>query len=237
MVSFKALLQCFLAFGLLLSLPAQASESVCNGQFGVQKQQKRTRLQDTMMGVQPTHQAKMADGFLAGNNGNDSGILFESNELVQWGKGDLLAVHPQELAEQKAKGEKNPMQFFVQYEQAPYNGPNDKGTRGGIYKVTAPEKDGITCSKRAEDYSLHFFPGIIDGRQKYQALQQGGVYCVRTRDGDKYALIKVVSLCDDGVVIDYNYGKDSNVFAVDDKIAKSSSKSAPVDSKKQSGAN
>lgn len=235
MFSFKSLLQCTLAFGLLLSTQVQAKESVCNSKFGIQKQKNRTRLQDTMMGVQPTHQAKVADGFKAGNNGNDSGLLFESNELVQWGLGDILVVHPQELADQKAKGEINPMQLFIQHEKAPYNGPNDKNTKGGVYKVAGTSNDGVTCSKNPEDYSMHFFPGIISG-SKYQPLQQGGVYCVRTRSGDKFALMKVVSICDDGIVVDYKYGKDSNVFAADESVSKSSSKGAPVETKKIEGA-
>src|SRR5207253_3889520 len=103
-------------------------EAAChNAHFTVQKQAQRTRLQDTMLGVQPTHQAKVADGFLAGNNGDNSGLLFESNKLVPWGKGDLLVLHPQESAEQKTKGEFNPMQLFIQFDAAPFNGENDKG--------------------------------------------------------------------------------------------------------------
>lgn len=194
---------------LFASVNAGAADAICNNAHSaIRKLTDKDYLHDTMMGVKPTYEAQVADGFLYGN---EAGLLFKKNKIVSWGAGDLLVIHPQESEEQKKNSQKNPLKFFVQYDKAPYNGQNDKGTQGGIYKVN-PQADksdssGVTCSKEASDYAYHFFPS------GGEAPAVGDVYCVRTRSGKGYALIKVTNICESGLVFAYKYNGASNEFA------------------------
>lgn len=216
MTTYKIAAQCVSVLFVFSSFQAQADDAICNNANAViHKLKDKALVYDSMMGVSPTYQATLADGFLYGD---DSGLLFNENKIVSWGKGDALVIHPQESPEQKAKGEKNPLKFFIQHDEVPYNGPNDKGTKGGIYKVEAKDlksnKKDISCSKEDSAYAKHFFPA---GDKSGPAL--GDVYCVRTRSGNGYALIKVANICTNGLVFNYKYNGASNVFNNERQLA------------------
>lgn len=109
---------------------------------------------EPMLGVKPTHRARLVDGF---TDARSSGIIFEKNQIVEWGQGDLLVARPG-----SDKGEeKKPVLLFIQRDEKPYNGPNDKGTMGGITRATPSkfaDKPGVICSGNDNDYEYHWFP-------------------------------------------------------------------------------
>lgn len=215
---FKVALQHCSVLTVLISFQAMAEEAICrNANSAIQQLSDKDRsAANLMMGVRPTFQAKVAEGFLYGN---ESGMSFTANKIVPWGDGDLLVIHPKESDAQIARGEANPTKFFIQYDEAPYNGPKDKGTSGGIYKVNSKDatggKNGVECSRNALTYAHHFFPKEDPSTRKEVAPEVGDVYCVRTRSGDNYALIKVTSVCNNGVIFDYKFNGESNFFSAE----------------------
>lgn len=201
---------------LFSTLQAHADDAICNNvNFEIHKLSDPDRIHaNSVKGVNLTYEAALADGFLYGDK---SGISFKENKMTAWGRGDLLVIHPSESKEQVQRGEKNPTKFFIQYDEAPYNGPNDKGTKGGIYKVQNLEdgsETGVVCSKEASSYEHHFFPS------SESSPEVGAVYCVRTRDGKGYALMRVSNVCSNGVIFSYKYNGTSNAFKGDEVPAK-----------------
>ncbi|MGZ3806068.1 MAG: hypothetical protein ACXVB4_17770 [Pseudobdellovibrionaceae bacterium] len=214
MMPYKKAAQYFSVLCLIGSFNARADDAICNNANSeIRKLSDNDSLQDTMMGVSPTYQATVADGFLYYGK---SGLSFKKNKIVPWGAGDLLVMHPKESDEQIKKGEKNPTKFFIQYDEDPYNGVNDKGTKGGIYKLDPKDQKAdsptISCPTDGNKYVHHFFPKKGDA-----APVAGDIYCVRTRTGKEYSLIKVINVCGNGVVFDYKYNRKSNSFVVQQK--------------------
>ena len=203
-------------FCLVAPWSARAEDAICsNAKSMIQKLSDKDRSSaNSMMGVKPAYQAKVADGFLYGG---ESGILFEENQIKPWGHGDLLVMRSPSTPEQNQKGEKNPLKIFVQFAEAPYNNTNDKGTKGGIHKIEAAADSGVICPTRdalpndkKPGYVHHFFP-----KGEKESPQVGDIYCVRTRNGENYALMKVTNVCEDGLVFDYKSNGKSNVFMAD----------------------
>ncbi|HEY8272447.1 MAG TPA: hypothetical protein VIG33_16260 [Pseudobdellovibrionaceae bacterium] len=224
MTLLKKAAQYFSALCLLASFNARAADAICDStNFETQKLTNKDRSHQTMMGVRPTYSAKLGEGF---SHSDKSGLLLKENKIVPWGAGDILSVRPQNSDEQTKKGIVKPVKFFVQYDRPPYNNVNDKRTKGGIYKVDSKVQNtdgtGVSCSTEPNDYAYHYFP---DADEK--SLVVGSVYCVRTRSGNEYTLIRVTHICDNGVVFDYKYNGDSNVFEGVKKVPRA----APHESK------
>jgi hypothetical protein len=216
MTTYKKAAQYLSILCMFATVQAHADDAICNNATAVvHKLNDKALVYNTMAGVSPTYQATIAEGFLYGDQ---SGMVFKDNKSVPWGAGDLLVIHAQESDEQVAKGQKNPIKFFIQFDEAPYNGPNDKGTKGGIYKVQANDmnsnKPGVTCSKEGAAYAKHFFP-----KADAAGPIAGDMYCVRTRSGENYALIKVVNVCSSGVVFNYKFNGKSNEFNNEQELA------------------
>lgn len=192
---------------------------------GIQKFANAGAGQSEMNGVTPTHEAMVANGFVYADQ---AGLLFNGNgaderspelavpRIVAWGKGDILVARVPESDEQKARGEKSPLKFFIQFNQAPYNGPNDLGTAGGIYKVRTQDivndglNYGVQCS--ADRYQYHYFPKADPATGQNPAPAIGDVYCLKTRSGTGYALLQVTDVCNQAVVLNFKYNGSSSFF-------------------------
>jgi hypothetical protein len=101
------------------------------------------------------------------------------------GKADLTVSNtnpPQNLA-----------QFFVQRDEGGtwQDAPQDKGASGGIKKMEQMNIDDVKeCP--ASGYESHWF-----------RADDGGVYCVLTRDGLHYAKVRITSLQKDRIALDW----------------------------------
>jgi hypothetical protein len=217
MTTFKKTFQYFSVLCLLVSVQAHAEKpGICSNAISeIKKLTDPDRVAaNSMMGVRPTYMAHLADGF---KHGEQSGLIFKDADtkepkVVAHGKGDILVMRPPN----------GPMKFFIQYDEAPYNGENDKGTKGGIYKVDLPAdqaqaKPAIICPKNPKLYAHHYFPAFIpkvEGEQDKDP-QVGDTYCVRSRDGKEYSLIRLTDVCENGLVFDFKHNGQSSFFKKD----------------------
>lgn len=121
----------------------------------------------------PSGQATILDGF---TNYEESGFQFSSNSVVAWDSNaaDLLAAKAQSSS---------PMSFFLPYDAPPYDNPDiDEDARSGIIGMPQPELEQVSeCPESGYEYH-------------WVEASSSGVYCVRTRDGQHYAKIKLTSI-------------------------------------------
>ncbi len=136
--------------------------------------------------------AILRDGFQAHGA---SGFQFSSATVVAWDSrlADILAARKEGSAKTG---------FFLPYDSTPYRNPDlDRNAAAGIRKVSAAGlEDAGECPTGG--YAHHWFQPEV-----------AAVYCVRTRSGSTYALIRVDAIDDDRIVIDYLYQPNgSNKF-------------------------
>jgi hypothetical protein len=122
------------------------------------------------------------DGF---TNYDRSGFVFRSGEIVSWGAGvaDIGA-----LREQNGQV----MNFFLPYEGEIYKHPTlDRGATGGIVEVNAKSLDDhVDCP--SSGYKYHWF-----------VPAKGHFYCVRTRSGQEFAVIRVEAMDVDRIGVEF----------------------------------
>jgi hypothetical protein len=82
----------------------------------------------------------------------------------------------------------------------------------GYYQVEADDvaNGAVTCPADLMIYGAQAFP--VDARGQAVAPTVGEVYCILTRDAQRYALIRIDAVCDQGVVIRFRYGGKNPVF-------------------------
>jgi hypothetical protein len=211
----------FVGLGLFLSSQTHADSPLCAAGSAAWRTLTQIERNEKVIGqVQPTHQVKLLNGF---DHFSTANFRFDDRAnpmalnaveavpvITPWATGDIGVVRLKESEEQVKKGERNPIQLFVQKDIAPYQGENDKGTDGGIYKVSDYNGQGVQCPTEPFAYEYHQYP---KQESKANELQLNGVYCVRTRDGKRFALMKIEALCDQAVVFAYIYGGASSYFA------------------------
>jgi hypothetical protein len=208
MFAFKKTLRFVSVLCLFASVQAHAEDPMCRGALSA-IQQLGAQDNESMMKVTAEWQVKLADGFI--DNGH-SGILFRENTIVGNGTGDMHIMRPLPNDEQKALGQVNPIRLFIPFDSVDY--PGEKGTVGGAYKVALSDTDqvktpGVICSNKALSYGHHWFPGFEDDTK---GPQVGDVYCVRTRNGQNYALVKLTNICEKGLVFDYKFNGPNPYF-------------------------
>lgn len=117
----------------------------------------------------PSGQATIFDGYVYYG---ESGFSFGTNTVVAWNSSlaDLLVAKP----------DPSSMRFFLPYDTLPYSDGDD--ARAGIIEMPQTALDQVAeCPEFG--YQYH-----------WAGASSGGVYCVRTRDGAHYAIIKVTSI-------------------------------------------
>ncbi|TBW06788.1 hypothetical protein E0E50_18595 [Azotobacter chroococcum subsp. isscasi] len=131
----------------------------------------------------PTGRVVLFDGWA---RPSESGFSFGSQTIVSWwsGQADVLVANTTP-PESSAK-------LFVQYQVPPYEmSPQDQGARGGAVQMSQARLDDVVeCP--AEGYGGHW----LDTRQN-------AIYCLRTRDGQHYAKIKVSEVFADRIAFDW----------------------------------
>jgi hypothetical protein len=137
-------------------------------------------------------QATIFDGF---TNYGASGYKFSSNSVVAWDSNaaDLLAGTHEGSSTTS---------FFLPYDAAPFNNPDlDKDARSGIVRMPQTELEQVSeCPESG--YRYHWVEA-----------NSGGVYCVRTRNGQHYAKIKLTSIGNSSLSFAWVYQPDgSRVF-------------------------
>ncbi|MFN2302715.1 MAG: hypothetical protein ACK2TV_03195, partial [Anaerolineales bacterium] len=137
----------------------------------------------------PTGQATINDAF---SDYDRSGFQFSSNSVVAWNSNaaDLLAAKAQSSSL---------VSFFLQYDAPPYNDPEiDKDARSGIIEMPLTELEQVSeCPETG--YEHHWVEASADG-----------VYCVRTRDGEHYAAIKLTLLDESSLSFTWLYQPDGS---------------------------
>lgn len=169
-------------------------------------------------GVEPSNQTYFFDGW---KDAGRAGILFDTRRSSvsadpagakpvtgPWSGSDVQVMSP-------SPDVRRPLHLFVQSHQAgAYQNAADEGTDGGFFQVTEKEKiagGGVACPSDHDAYDVNFFP-TPDGRGADLGVSTGSVYCIRTRDGLRFALIRVDAVCDRGVVLSYRYNGSSAKF-------------------------
>jgi hypothetical protein len=141
--------------------------------------------------ISPWPQTSKGDiGRLAGDaivpDGNmdyeKSGYSFFNRENVPWNapNADILVATIDQT-------NRTGIQFFLPFDVPPYNAQQDSHASSGIRQATRPFDDLKTCPSSAE-YEHHWFLPQLDG-----------VYCVRTRNGDRFVKIKVETISKDKI--------------------------------------
>jgi hypothetical protein len=137
----------------------------------------------------PSGQATIFDSF---TNYWQSGFRFSTNSVVAWDSNaaDILAAKPQSFSS---------MSFFLQYDAPPFNNPDlDKDARSGIIAMQQTEMNQVSeCP--ASGYTYH-----------WAAANLGRVYCVRTRSGEHYAVIKLTSIDNNSLSFTWEYQPDGS---------------------------
>ena len=132
------------------------------------------------------------DGFVAYEK---SGFRFSSASVVSWDseQADILAAKPPGA---KVTG------LFLPYDLGAYKHPRlDRNATSGIVKINGATLESVR-SCPSGGYSHHWFQP-----------QPNTMYCIRTRSGKAYALIRIDALDEDRVSFDYLYQPDgSNNF-------------------------
>lgn len=128
--------------------------------------------------------ALLMDGYRAFN---ESGYEFATRNKVAWdaGSADILAAK---------KPSEQTTGFFLPYDAEGYKNPDwDRDARAGIRPVTGSNLDDVhECPTGA--YEHHWFQP-----------RKGALYCLRSRDGKHYAVIRVDVLDEDRIGFDYIY--------------------------------
>ena len=127
------------------------------------------------------------DGFTKYNR---SGFSFSLGRLVSWNSGDadiLVENHDQS----------GPAHFFMQYEAAPFDGSKqDENAKSGILQMKAASLGEVKeCPLGGYEY-----PRV--------EVTQGGIYCVRTRDGVHFSKIAITDVFPDRIAFDWVYQPD-----------------------------
>lgn len=134
-------------------------------------------------------QATIFDSF---TNYGQSGFRFSTNSVVAWDSNaaDILAAKPPSFSS---------MSFFLQYDAPPFNNPDlDKDARSGIIAMQQTEMNQVSeCP--ASGYTYH-----------WAAANLGSVYCVRTRSGEYYAVIKLTSTDNNSLSFTWEYQPDGS---------------------------
>jgi len=114
-----------------------------------------------------------------------SGFSFATGQVVGWNaqRADILVSRPSNATR---------AEFFLPYDAGPYKDPAlDRAARAGIATTDAVSLDAIARCP-TDGYQKHWFKPEV-----------GKVYCVRWRDGDRHALIRVDTIDDDRIGFDY----------------------------------
>lgn len=137
----------------------------------------------------PSGQTTIFDGF---TNYGESGFRFNSNSIVAWDSNaaDILAAKVESSS---------PMSFFLQYDAPPYNNPDiDKDARSGIIGMSQTELEQVSeCPESG--YQYHWV-----------TASSGEVYCVRTRGGEHYAIIKLTDIGNSTLSFTWIYQPDGS---------------------------
>ena len=114
-----------------------------------------------------------------------SGFSFTRNSLVPWNSpdGDIRAMRDKQKDKLAI--------FFLPYDAPPYAQPADAGARSGIYSLGSVPLDTPSLCPTS-GYSYHWI-----------APKQGETYCVRTRSGQNFAKIQVLSVFEDRISFDW----------------------------------
>lgn len=116
-----------------------------------------------------------------------SGYRFATKEVVTWdaSSADILAA--------KQPG-RDTTEFFLPYDAGAYEHPRwDRNARAGIREIYASSLDDVKECPTG-DYKHHWFQPV-----------EGALYCLRSRDGNHYAVIRVDVVDDDRIGFDYLY--------------------------------
>lgn len=119
------------------------------------------------------------DGF---SKYSESGFSFSSKKVVPWnsGQADILVSNN--------KDHNSTTKLFVPYDSTPFI---SNRARGGIVKMTQVHlDDDAECP--SEGYSHHWFDA-----------HQNAIYCLRTRDGQHFAKIKITEVDADRIAFDW----------------------------------
>ncbi len=154
-----------------------------------------------LAGISYPHLTKLNDGM---KNFSTSGLSVLNGQVVDWSKGDILVAYH--------GGDNLIEMFFPNSEPDPKSGKCDypdynKQTcaeeRGGYIKVIpTPGLSEFTCPE--DGYS-----------SAWMKPEPNATYCVRTRDGKKYALMQIREICSDtnSVVFQWVKSKDRSFHA------------------------
>lgn len=128
---------------------------------------------------------------------DSSGFRFDNASIVSWAsrQADILASSRNQSG--------STIWFFIPNDSPPYQSQYDKGAKSGIIEMPQKALDpGIECPP--DGYQFHWVEARV-----------GAVYCVRTRDGQHFALIQV-ALNEENLVFDWVYlSAESPVAPVD----------------------
>jgi Trypsin-like peptidase domain len=116
-------------------------------------------------------------------NYGQSGFSLSRNLVVSWDSPDadiLVATAGAGAAE-----------FFLPYDVPPYSSPHDATARSGIREMGTGDFATIASCSSLE-YQFH-----------WMVAKQGGVYCVRTRSGNRFAKLKVTGVYKDRISFDW----------------------------------
>lgn len=133
--------------------------------------------------------AIIRDGFVTYEK---SGFRFSSATVVSWDseQADILAAKPPGA---KVTG------LFLPYDLGAYKHPAlDRHAASGILKINIQELEAVRRCP-SSGYSYHWFQP-----------EQNAIYCIRTRGGKEYALIRIDAIDDDRVSFDYLYQADGS---------------------------
>jgi hypothetical protein len=137
------------------------------------------------------HTAHLEDCWL---DGEHCGFRFSTGSVVPLNSnlfsGDIVLMNQ---TDQTRTNTPNPAMLFATNDTPPYGGGRDTGSRAGIVEVQANELEDVREAP-SSGYTFHWF-----------SVREGGVYCVRTRDGSHYAKIKIRELTSKSVAFDWVY--------------------------------
>ncbi len=148
------------------------------------------------------HITKLTSGW---DNRIKSSLIFESGQVVDWGLGDVLALHSKEdqsLSMFIPNSEPNPLTKKCDYSDYGKNTCTDE--RGGYLKV-APSSlmsGDFTCPE--DGYSSAWLKPEV-----------GATYCIRSRYEKKYALMQIRALCKEtnSIVFQWTKSRDRTFHA------------------------
>jgi hypothetical protein len=123
---------------------------------------------------------------------DQSGYQFSTDSIVAWNaaSADILVAKQQG---QSTAG------FFIPYDAEGYKHPDwDKGASGGIKRVPGTQIGSVReCP--TDGYRHHWF-----------SPEKGGLYCLRTRDGKHFAVIRVDTVDEDRIGFEFIFQPNSS---------------------------